>query len=297
MSHEPVLLHEVIAGLDLRPGLTVLDGTLGDGGHARAIGEIIGATGRLIGLDADAEAVVRAEQNLADLASPKLFRQGNFRDLDIHLSALGIDRLDRALLDLGLSSPQLADPARGFSFQTDGPLLMTFAGADTTGLNAARLVNELPASELADLIARYGEEGYARRIAEAIVLARRTAPILTTFQLVEIIAGAVPKSYRFSRKHFATKTFQALRIAVNDELGALADGLASVWRHLNPGGRLAVISFHSLEARIVKECFRNWVRGGKGKFLTKHAIKPSREEILKNPRARSATLRIIFKII
>ncbi|MDO8625190.1 MAG: 16S rRNA (cytosine(1402)-N(4))-methyltransferase RsmH, partial [Candidatus Diapherotrites archaeon] len=274
----------------------VLDGTLGDGGHTRAIGEIIGATGRLIGLDADPEAVARAEQNLADLASAKLFRPGNFRDLDTHLSALGIDRLDRALLDLGLSSSQLADPTRGFSFQTDGPLLMTFTDGDTEGLNAARLVNELPATDLADLIARYGEEGYARRIAQTIVLARRHGPLLTTQQLVEVIASAVPKGYRFGRKHFATKTFQALRIAVNDELGALTDGLAAIWQHLNPGGRLAVISFHSLEARIVKESFRNWVRDGEGKFLTKHAIKPSREEQLRNPRSRSATLRIISKI-
>ena len=173
---------------------------------------------------------------------------------------------------------------------------MTLAGADTVGMNAARLVNELPVSELADLIAHYGKEGYARRIAEAIVASRRTGSILTTGQLVEIIASAVPKSYRSGRRHFATKTFQALRIATNDELGALRDGLSAVWSFLTSQGRLAVISFHSLEARLVKDRFREWVRTGQGKLFTKHAIRPSREEEVRNPRSRSATLRIISKI-
>jgi len=295
MEHEPVLLHEVIVGLDLRPGLTVLDATLGRGGHSRAIGEAIGATGKLIALDADPEAVAKARINLADLPCLALFQSGNFRDLETHFTTLGIGSIDRALFDLGLSSPQLADSTRGFSFQTDGPLLMTLGGTDAKGLNAARLVNGLPVSELADLIARYGEEGYARRIAEAIVTSRRAGSILTTGQLVKVIASAVPKSYRSGRRHFATKTFQALRIATNDELGALGDGLSTVWRFLTPPGRLAVISFHSLEARLVKERFREWVRGGRGKLLTKHAIRPNREEEVGNPRSRSATLRIISK--
>ncbi len=296
MEHEPVLLHEVIAGLDLRPGLTVLDATLGRGGHSRAIGEAIGTTGKLIALDADPEAVAKARIDLADLPCTAIFQSGNFRGLETHFATLGIGSIDRALFDLGLSSPQLADPTRGFSFQTDGPLLMTLAGADTVGMNAARLVNELPVSELADLIAHYGKEGYARRIAEAIVASRRTGSILTTGQLVEIIASAVPKSYRSGRRHFATKTFQALRIATNDELGALRDGLSAVWSFLTSQGRLAVISFHSLEARLVKDRFREWVRTGQGKLFTKHAIRPSREEEVRNPRSRSATLRIISKI-
>ena len=224
MSHEPVLLHEVIAGLDLRSGLTVLDATLGSGGHGRAIGEVIGATGRLIGLDADPAVIIEAKASLADLPCQVILHHGNFRDLDFHLETLGINVVDRALFDLGLSSPQLIDPTRGFSFQTDGPLLMTLAGADTGGLNAARLINELSVLELSNILARYGEERHARRIAEAIVAVRRVKAILTTGQLVEIIATAVPKNYRFARRHFATKTFQALRIATNNELEALALG-------------------------------------------------------------------------
>lgn len=297
MDHEPVLLHEVVAGLDLHPGLTVLDATLGSGGHSRAIGEAIGTTGKLIALDADPEAVARTRKSLVDLPCKTLFHAGNFRDLEKHFASLGIGSIDRALFDLGLSSPQLADPTRGFSFQTDGPLLMTWNGQDTGGLNAARLVNELSVPELADIIARYGEEGYAQRITEAIVAGRRAGPILTTGQLVEIIAEAVPKSYRSGRKHFATKTFQALRLATNDELGALREGLAAVWCFLSPNSRLAVISFHSLEARIVKKRFRDWVQANQGKLLTKHAIRPTHDEEVRNPRSRSATLRIISKII
>ena len=295
MSHEPVLLHEVIAGLDLRSGLTVLDATLGSGGHGRAIGEVIGATGRLIGLDADPAVIIEAKASLADLPCQVILHHGNFRDLDFHLETLGINVVDRALFDLGLSSPQLIDPTRGFSFQTDGPLLMTLAGADTGGLNAARLINELSVLELSNILARYGEERHARRIAEAIVAVRRVKAILTTGQLVEIIATAVPKNYRFARRHFATKTFQALRIATNNELEALALGLSAVWTHLVLSGRLAVISFHSLEARLVKDQFREMVRINVGQPITKRAIRPSREEIIRNPRSRSATLRIICK--
>lgn len=296
MTHEPVLLHEVLANLDLRAGLTVLDGTLGDGGHSRAMGEAIGSTGTLIGLDADLEAIARAEANLVNLPCRKIFHRGNFRDVEAHLATLEVETIDRALLDLGLSSPQLADPARGFSFQSEGPLLMNLAGGAAGEESAAKLVNQLTAGELADIIAQYGEEGYARRIAEAIVVARRHTPILTTQALVRIIGDAVPKSYRSGRKHFATKTFQALRIAVNDELGALTQGLPGIWSHLAPQGRLAVISFHSLEARIVKEHFRNWSKAGEGTLLHKHAVKPTREEEIRNPRSRSATLRIILKL-
>lgn len=296
MDHEPVLLHEVVRGLDLGPGLTVLDATAGGGGHSLAIGKAIGASGKLIVLDADPEAIARARSALAGLPGPVIFRNGNFRDLETHFAALGISRVDRALFDLGLSSPQLADPTRGFSFQTDGPLLMTFDGTGTEGLNAARLVNESSVHRLTEILIRYGEERYARRIAEAIVAARKDALIISTNQLVAVIEAAVPKSYRLGRKHFATRTFQALRIATNDELGALSAGLSAVWRLLALQGRLAVISFHSLEARIVKEQFKNWQRFGEGRLLTKRAIRPGREEEIRNPRSRSATLRIVSKI-
>src|SRR3989338_8775801 len=200
MNHESVLLQEVIAGLDLRPGLTVLDATLGDGGHSQAMSEAIGSTGHLIGLDVDPAALERAKINLASLPCSTTFLTGNFRDLDQYLASIGVTSIDRALFDLGLSSPQLADFTRGFSFQRNGPLFMTLSGADTEGLNAARLVNELSIPQLTDILNRYGEESHARRIAEAIVTARRVAPILTPFNLVEIIAQAVPKSYRFARK-------------------------------------------------------------------------------------------------
>lgn len=285
MTHEPVLLQEVIKALDLHEGDTFVDLTLNRGGHSRALCAALGQTGKLIGVDADQNALKIAQENLATCSCSVSLVESNFRELDRVLTEQGLEQVDAILADLGLSSEQLAGSGRGFSFQTDEPLLMTLAaqpGPDA--LTAAQIVNRWQEETLADIIYAYGEERFARRIAKQIVLAREVAPIETTLQLVDVIAAAVPVWYRKGRLHFATKTFQALRIAVNDELGALKTMLASAYRHLAPNGRLAIITFHSLEARIVKQAFPDSL-----------VIKPSRPEIINNPRARSAQLRLIIK--
>jgi 16S rRNA (cytosine1402-N4)-methyltransferase len=205
--------------------------------------------------------------------------------------------VDAVLADLGLSSEQLAESHRGFSFQGDEPLGMTLSSRPVPGaLTAYEVVNFWREPTLADVIYGYGEERFARRIAKAIVLARAAKPLETTGQLVEVIKTAVPARYHGHRRHFATKTFQALRIAVNDELGALQNGLGSTWQRLNQSGRVAVITFHSLEARAVKRFCRERVAAAEAEMITKHAIRPTRSELLRNPRARSAQLRIIRKI-
>jgi 16S rRNA (cytosine1402-N4)-methyltransferase len=220
----------------------------------------------------------------------------NFRQLDEALGELGVKWIDAALFDLGLSSDQLETSGRGFSFQDDEPLAMSFGDPSVPGrLTAKEIVNHWREESLADVIYGYGEETFARRIAKAIVAARRHAPLETTSQLVEVIRGAVPGWYTHRRLNPATKTFQALRIATNDELGALREALPKVWESLAPGGRLAIISFHSLEARILKEQFRLWVASGAGKLIAKKPILPSREEAVANPRSRSAQLRLIQK--
>lgn len=297
-AHQAVLLQETIGGLGLAFGATVLDGTVNRGGHAKEICRAIGRGGHLIGIDADAQAIAEARENLAACPSKVTLASRNFRSLDLVLSELGVKQADAFLFDLGLSSDQLDRSGRGFSFsRPDEPLLMTFAKDDQSGaLTAYEIVNRWRESTLADVIYGYGEERFARRIARAIVESRERGAITTTGQLTEIIRQAVPIWYTHKRLHFATKTFQALRMAVNDELGALKEGLAKAWAHLKVGGRIAVISFHSLEARQVKEQFKAWVAEGVGDLITKKAVKPSRAEILSNPRSRSAQLRIIQKI-
>ncbi len=299
MIHQPVLLQEVIDGLEPETGESFLDATINRGGHSLAIAPFLGPGGLIIGVDLDAIALREAEINLANCSPQIKLAQGNFRSLDSILAGLKIETIDLALLDLGISSNQLEVSERGFSFQRDEPLLMTLADASSLSpdsLTARRVVNEWPEEDLADLIFRYGEERFSRKIAKAIREARQDQPIETTTQLVEVIKSAVPEWYTHRRLHFATKTFQALRLAVNDELGALEEGLGAIWRHLAPNGRLAVISFHSLEARLVKNFFKARKLASEGVILTKHAIKPSRDEVLSNPRARSAQLRIIKKI-
>ncbi|MBI2099941.1 MAG: 16S rRNA (cytosine(1402)-N(4))-methyltransferase RsmH [Candidatus Vogelbacteria bacterium] len=284
--HQAVLLQEVISGLNPKPGEVALDATLGGGGHARAIAEKLGPNGLLIGLDQDSAALARAREALKDCPGRVELMQGNFRDLDKLLATIEVTEIDLTLFDLGLSSDQLEQSGRGFSFQQDEPLLMTFAdnpAPDT--LTAQEIVNTWEEDNLADIIYGYGAETFSRRIARAIAFARVESQITRTGQLVEIIRQAVPAWYTHRRLHFATKTFQALRLATNDELGALKDGLNLAWQLLRPGGRLAVITFHSLEARLVKRWSPEKVK----------VTKPTREEILKNPRARSAQLRIIKK--
>jgi 16S rRNA (cytosine1402-N4)-methyltransferase len=296
MAHIPVLLNEILAGLDPKEGEIFLDGTVNRGGHAKAIGEKLGQTGLLIGLDRDAQALTEAKENLKDLPCQVSLILGNFRDLGDILDAKGIKAIDGALFDFGLSSQQLDDSGRGFTFRHDEPLLMTFeAESGENDLTAAKIVNEWEESVLADILFTYAEERYSRQIAKGIVDARRRAHILTTGQLVAVIEAAVPAGYKRGKINCATKTFQALRIAVNDELGAIKEGVRSAWEILKPGGRLAVISFHSLEAGIVKEFFNAKKKERTGEIILK-AAKPSYLEVRANPRSRSAQLRIIKKI-
>ena len=288
--HQPVLLRETLAILELRAGLVVVDGTVGAGGHSRAIAEAIGPTGRLVGLDRDSEILASARAALAEGAAAA----GAGVRFSLHhlphssmreaLVGIGLDSCDRVLLDLGVSSLQLDRPERGFSFMADGPLDMRMdSSAPTTAADWIATVGE---KELADTIFQLGDERYSRRIAASIVQARRRAPIVRTRQLAEIVVAAMPGPARHGRIHPATRTFQAIRMAVNDELGELQRGLEAARSCLVPGGRLAVISFHSHEDRLVKHFL-------KGHFVvaTKKPIEASAEEARQNPRSRSAKLR------
>ncbi len=296
MSHLPVLLNEVLVGLNLKVGETVLDATINRGGHALAMGRMIGPTGHLIGLDADSIALAEAKTNLGSLECKKNFLLGNFRNLSSLLNSIGVTQINVALFDLGLSSEQLAESDRGFSFQHDGLLRMTLVRnvSDDT-LTAEEIVNTWDEENLITIIKNYGEETFANSIARAIVDARRSGGIKTTFDLVKVIQSAVPHWYQKRRLHFATKTFQAIRMTVNDELRALREGLEGAWRVLAPHGRLAIISFHSLEAKQVKIFFKEQEAEGAGRQTPRHATKPTRAEVLNNPRSRSANLRFLIK--
>ena len=299
MAHIPVLLQPTIEWLNLQLGEKFVDGTVNRGGHAKALCPFLGTNGLLIGIDTDGEAIAQATANLKDCVCPVKLIRGNFRHFNNLLDQIGVEKVDAVLLDLGFSSNQMDDSGRGFSFQRNEPLMMTLSNDDTLGIlvTAEEAVNEWAEESLADIIYGFGEEHFSRRIAKAIVEARAIKPIKTTGELVAIIEQAVPIWYRKRKLHPATKTFQALRIAVNDELGAIQSALPAIWQRLNPGGRLAVISFHSLEARIVKDWMREKKIAGEGVLLTKKAVKPDREEELANPRSRSAQLRVIKKVI
>jgi 16S rRNA (cytosine1402-N4)-methyltransferase len=262
----------------------IADGTLGGGGHARAIAERVGPAGLVIGLDRDPAAIEAAARNLAGL--PVRLAQANFCDLPEVLEQIDVPAVDGALLDLGISSDQLADPERGFSFSADGPLDLRFD--PTEGEPAKRLINRLSAEHLANLIYEYGEERYSRRVARAIVERRHEHPIETAAELAELVRRCVPRSPH-ERIDPATRTFQALRIAVNDELKSLEIALRRIPDWLRPGGRLAVISFHSLEDRRVKEAFR---RDDRWQVLTPKPLRPNEDETERNSRARSAKLRV-----
>lgn len=293
--HISVLLKELIDGLNLEEGSIVLDATINGGGHAKAVCERIGEKGMLIGLDQDEEALARAKEKLkSDPCAVRLVKE-NFRNLDRALESAGIAHIDRAYFDLGLSSDQLEASGRGFSFQKDEPLLMTFSRDPKTSETAAHLVASLSEERLADLIYQYGEERFARSIAREIRRRRERKPIRGTKDLVEAVLAGTPPWYHKRSIHPATKTFQALRIAVNDEMESLREGLEKGFRMLAPKGRMGVISFHSGEDRIAKAFFAEKNRLGEGALLTKKPISPTREEIRENPRARSATLRLFEK--
>jgi 16S rRNA (cytosine1402-N4)-methyltransferase len=301
--HQPVLYHEIIHALQPKNAGHYVDGTLGAGGHALGILETCTPDGRLLGLDVDPQALALARETLAPYGERARLIQASYDSLAERLREISWDEVDGILLDLGLSSMQLDTPERGFSFQQDAPLDMRFDPASPT--SAADLVNTLPQDELADLIYRYGEERASRRIAQAIVKAR---PLRTTRQLAAVIESVSPRK---SRIHPATRTFQALRIAVNEELERVENVLPHAVAALKSGGRLAIISFHSLEDRIVKEYFRRESRecicppkqpvctcGHKAtlKEISRKPITPGEAEIAANPRARSAKLRIAEKL-
>ena len=283
--HVPVMLDEVVRWLDPQPGAVLVDGTLGGGGHSRALAERLGDVGLVVALDRDPAAVDAASRNLAGSRVRPL--QANFADLPEVLAELDIQTVDGVVLDLGLSSDQLSDESRGFSFSSGGPLDLRF---DTSrGEPAARLVNRLSAKNLANLIFEYGEERHSRRIARAIEERRRRGPIETAAELAELIRAVVPRFQAGHRIDPATRTFQALRIAVNDEIKSLATALRRIPDCLRPEGRVVVISFHSLEDRLVKEAFRDDPRY---RPLVKKPIRPGPDEVGVNPRARSAKLRV-----
>lgn len=290
-GHLSVLLHESIDALGLVPDDVAVDATLGGAGHAKAICARLGARGTFVGFDLDHAAIERAQAALAGAKPKVILIEANFRTMGGELGARGITPT-KILFDLGWSSFQLS-AGRGFSFLSDEPLDMRYGKSELT---AQRIVNAWEERSLADVIYGWGEERYARRIAKAIVVARVRRPIETARELAEIVRSAVPAPARRGRIHPATKTFQALRIAVNDELGALEAGLSSAWHALASGGRIAIISFHSTEDRVVKNLFASWEKEGHGRRLPKKPLVPSREEIVRNPRARSAKLRIIEKL-
>lgn len=308
-GHVPVMLRETIVALRPRDGGRYLDGTFGGGGHARALLEASAPGGRVLALDADPAAVARGTALQAESRGRLVVRESNFADLARVATAEGFAPLDGVLLDLGLSSFQLADPGRGFSFAGDGPLDMRFGPAAIS--TAAAIVNTYGEAALADLFFRYGEERWSRRIARAIARARDERPIATTGELAALVARAVPSGADRERIHPATRVFQALRIEVNRELTVLEEGLAAAPGALGPGGRLAVIAFHSLEDRIVKAFMRREATdclcpprqpvctcGHRAtlRLVSRKGLRAGAAEVAANPRSRSAVLRVAEKI-
>lgn len=304
-SHVPVLLEQCIEGLAIDPAGTYLDGTAGGAGHSREIAKRL-TTGRLISLDQDPDAIQTATERLQGL--PAQVVQVNFRQAKQALAQLGIQQINGALLDLGVSSHQLDDGDRGFSYHMDAPLDMRMS---QSGQTAADLVASLSREELARILRDYGEEPYAWQIAGRIVKEREQKPILTTLQLAELVASAVPPAERRKSKNPARRTFQALRIAVNSELDALNEGMDGIFDCLAPGGRFCIITFHSLEDRLVKNKFRRWATactcppeypvclcGGKpkAKLITRKPIEADSIELESNRRSRSAKLRVLEKL-
>ena len=309
MKHISVLLDECIKYLNIRPDGVYVDGTLGLGGHSEAILERLTAGGTLIGIDRDDHALEDAGKRLARFGSQAVLVKGNFGDVASILTKLGIPRVDGMMFDLGVSSPQLDDPARGFSYMKDAPLDMRMD--ERAPLTAAHILNTWSEAELRSILWRYGEERYSGRIAAAIVARREEKPFETTFELVDVIRGAMPAAALREKQHPAKRSFQGIRIAVNDELGSLERMLAEAPDRLETGGRLLVISFHSLEDRMVKESFRSRESGCTCpkefpvctcgfvqtlKSVTRKPVAPTKEEMERNPRARSARLRIAEKV-
>ena len=307
-THKPVLLEECLDGLNIRPGGVYLDGTLGRAGHSLEIVKRL-AAGRLIAIDRDKAALDAAPARFGEYLDRVTLVQGSFGGLAGILASLNVDGVDGMLFDLGVSSPQLDDGSRGFSYMHDAPLDMRMSREDS--LTAWTVVNQWPREQLRRILSQYGEERYAGPIAAAIARVRENAPIETTGQLAELIRSAMPAKARREKQHPAKRSFQAIRIAVNDELGELERLLECALEALNPGGRLAIISFHSLEDRLVKTAYARWARGctcppdfpvcvcGKTprvKLVGRRPITAGEEELKENPRARSAKLRLAERL-
>ena len=309
MEHESVLLPETIELLDVKPEGIYVDATLGRGGHTRALAEKL-TTGHLYSFDKDAEAIAESQENLADLADRITLIHADFRDLRQELEARGVAAVDGVMMDLGVSSPQFDDPERGFSYRFDARLDMRMDQEQK--LTAYDVINTYGEGELASVFRRYGEERYAGPIARTIVRQREKAPVETTFQLVELIRSALPAKVLNKKGHPAKQVFQALRIEVNDELGALEEGLQQACRILKPGGRCAVITFHSLEDRIVKTIFKelttapfveprlpvkaSQMEQASFTAVTRKPVTAGSEELARNRRAHSAKLRAVERI-
>ena len=308
-QHKSVLLQECIDALNIRLDGIYLDGTLGGAGHSSQIARRLTEGGRLIGVDRDRTALAAAKERLAPYADRVTLVHSNFAEIDAILDSLGIPAVDGMLFDLGVSSPQLDDASRGFSYMADAPLDMRMDKDDA--LTAGEVVNTWPQGELRRILYDYGEERYAPQIAAAICRAREKAPVETTLELVDIIRSAMPAQALREKQHPAKRSFQAIRIAVNDELGAVSRMMQAAVGRLNPGGRLAVITFHSLEDRIVKSEMQQAARGctcppefpvcvcGKKplvKLVTRKPIVSGPAELEENPRARSAKLRVAEKL-
>lgn len=308
MGHVPVLLQECIEGLSIKPDGVYVDGTLGRGGHTSEIAKRL-RTGLVIGIDRDLTAIREAEKNLSRYGEKIRLVHGNFRNIGAILDELGISAVDGMLFDLGVSSPQLDEDKRGFSYMKDAPLDMRMDREER--LTAFEIVNRWPEEDLKEILFTYGEERYSARIAAAIVKKRAQSPIETTTELADIIRSAMPGKALREQQHPAKRSFQAIRIAVNDELRAISDLLEAAADRLHPGGRICVITFHSLEDRLVKNAFAAREHGCTCprdfpvcvcgfvptlKVITKRPVVPDPEEIKENPRARSAKLRIAEKI-
>ncbi len=298
MIHKTVLLQEAIDELNIQKGDIFVDGTLGGGGHSLEVCKRFGDSVVMIGIDLDPDAIVRATARISHEKCNFRTLQGSFRNIDTLLDSINVEKVNKILLDIGLSSNQFEDSGRGFSFQKNEPLIMSFKKDLTeSDLTAREIVNTWDAENIQAILSGYGEEQFAWKISKAIVAKRQEKPIETTFDLVEIIKLATPKFYHHKKIHPATKTFQALRITVNDEIQSLKEGVVKSWERLEKGGRLAVISFHSLEDRVVKQFFKEKEDSEVGVRITKKPIVPDDAEIEENPRSRSAKLRIVEKTI
>jgi 16S rRNA (cytosine1402-N4)-methyltransferase len=295
-GHTPVLVEEVLAGLQCKPSGVYVDCTIGQGGLAARILDAAKPSGMLIGIDQDEEALAMTRERLKRFTKQLRLVHGNFRDIKRHVQTSGLSSVDGIVFDLGVSSVQLNDTDRGFSFMAEGPLDMRMDRSGET--TAAQLLERLSEVELSNIIFQYGEERYARRIARSIARARELRPLRTTAELVSVIRSAVPGPYRHGRIHFATRTFQALRIAVNGELDVLAAAFRDAVDVLSPGGRLCIISFHSLEDRIAKHTLRELSKGPDAILLikTKRPVVALESEVTGNPRSRSAKLRIAERL-